>query len=775
MMTGRMTASRIHITGIVQGVGFRPHVYRCAMEHGMKGWVLNSSAGVVIEAEGPAEAVDAFAASLTANKPPLAVIKTYERLDIPVFGYDAFSIRESEANQEKSVMISPDIAICGDCKREVHNPEDRRFGYAFTNCTNCGPRFTITKDVPYDRAMTTMAPFIMCPQCQEEYEDPLHRRFHAQPNACPVCGPQLTLLDAAGQVVSDNPARLLKAGKILAVKGLGGFHLACDATQEDAVQMLRRRKKRDAKPFAVMVRDQAAAEKYCRISPAELALLNAPEAPIVVLDRRFEAKLPDRLIHPGLSTLGVMFPYTPLHELLFDDALEILIMTSANLTDDPLVTDNTEAREKLTGIADYYLIHNRDIHNPCDDTVLRLVPDPDSKNRPVASGDRPAMTTQFFRRARGYVPRGIELPVTTRPILAVGGEMKNTFCLTRGNEAFLSQHFGDVNHYGNYRKFLDALPRFEAMVHVTPEVVAHDLHPDYQTTRWALQESGLPVVAVQHHHAHMASVMAEHKLTGDVLGLICDGTGYGTDGAVWGGEILAGSYRGFQRLGHLTPVALPGGNAAVERPYRMALVYLLQSLGPDGREAALNYLLDLTEEEATLVEKQIARNLNTVPTSSAGRLFDAVAAFLGIAPVSRYEGQSAIELEAVADPEAKGEYPFAVDKIDGRYRMNLLPAWPAMLRERETMIPIERIAGRFHNTLARTMVEAMRLAKAETGLNRVVLAGGTFYNRILLGKMVQTLNQEGFTVYINQNVPAGDGGLSLGQAMIANEVNEACV
>ncbi|MGE5405377.1 MAG: carbamoyltransferase HypF [Candidatus Saccharibacteria bacterium] len=756
-MTEKIKACQIRITGIVQGVGFRPHVYRLARQFNLNGWVLNSSAGVVIEVEGLPSDIDCFARELVESPPPLAVIRSCERIDIDPQGFADFIIRESASEEEREVMISPDIAICQDCKREVRDPEDRRYRYPFTNCTNCGPRFTIIKDVPYDRCQTTMAPFPMCPECQEEYEDPLHRRFHAQPNACPDCGPHTTMLDDAGKPVSGEPAKYIKQGGIVAVKGLGAFHLAVDARNREAVNNLRRRKKRDAKPFAVMVRDVAAARKYCVLTEAEERWLTSPQAPIVILERRDDGLLPDDAIHPGIMTLGVMLPYTPLHYLLFDDEIDVLVMTSANISDEPLIIENDEALKKLKGIADFYLIHNRDIYNPCDDSVMR-----------VTRRDTP----QLFRRARGFVPLGIELPFAMRSVLGVGGEMKGTFCMTRKNEAFLSQHWGDLNHYMSYRKFLDGLPRFKKMLAVEPEVIACDLHPEYQSTRWAKEQTDKPLVGVQHHYAHMASCMAENGLSEEVLGLICDGTGWGADEAVWGCEILRGDYRQFKRLAHLKYVPLPGGDLTVKKPYRMAQVYLLQAMGEKGLELGNRFLSDLTADEGRYLENQIKHSLGVVPTSSCGRLFDAVSALLGICSVNRYEGQAAVELEAAARLDiGTNPYDYAIEKEDDMVIMDVFPAWEEMIFELEKGTEIPIIAGRFHMALVEMMAETLETLRDDTGINRVVLSGGVFHNQILLLELMQRLSAKGFEVYQHKLVPPGDGGISLGQAVIASEVS----
>lgn len=745
---------RIKITGIVQGVGFRPHVYRLACRHHIKGWVLNSSAGVFIEAEGQDDELEAFTRALTNAPPPLAVIETVEREELSPQGYTDFTIRYSEKSDERAIMISPDIAICDDCKREVLDPHNRRYRYPFTNCTNCGPRFTIIKDIPYDRAITTMAPFPMCPECDREYHNPLHRRFHAQPNACPQCGPQAVLVDCEGRESDMTPAEALKRGLILAVKGLGGFHLAADARSADTVQKLRMRKKRDAKPFAVMIRDIASAQYYCDISPAEEKILKSPQAPIVILKRKNNKALSDEYIHPGLDTLGVMLPYTPLHYLLFDADLDVLIMTSANISDEPLILANEEAVARLNGIADLFLMHNREIYNPCDDSVVKLTAHDD---------------VQFMRRARGYVPRGIKIPTEGLSVLALGGEMKNTFCLTRDGQAYLSQHWGDLNHYDNYMRYVEGIKRFKQILSVEPQVIAHDLHPDYQTTRLAKQEKMLPVVGVQHHFAHMASVMADNGLTGETLGVVCDGTGWGLDEAVWGFEIIKGGYSEFERRGHLKYMPLPGGDLTAARPYRMALVYLYETLGEKGLKAAQHNLKYLSSEEQQMIVTQLQRGLQTVPTSSCGRLFDAVSAWLGICEINRYEGQAAVELETAAGCEKK-QYDYELKKEDDQWIMNVMPMWRELVADKQEGRSVKSMSSRFHYTLALMITEVLAKLRDETGLNRAVLSGGVFHNQLLLSYITELLARQNFEIYQHRQVPPGDGGLSLGQAAIASEV-----
>lgn len=749
-------AYRISIKGIVQGVGFRPFVYRLAREHALQGWVINSAAGVFIEAEGQEDKLQEFARRLVAEPPPLAVIRNCEVEEIISAGYRDFTIRESQDRDEKVVGVSPDVAICPDCRAEVADPQDRRYGYPFTNCTNCGPRFTIIKDLPYDRAKTTMEPFPMCDRCREEYVNPLHRRFHAQPNACPDCGPHVQLVDRHGRAVDSTAVDLLKQGFIIAVKGLGAFHLAADATQAEVVRLLRQRKKRDFKPFAVMARDVEAADKYCLINPIEKKWLTSPQAPIVVMQRRNDqVHLPGAEIHPGLNTLGVMLPYTPLHFLLFDDELELLIMTSANISDEPLITSNEEAIRQLGDVADYFLLHNRDIYNPCDDSVLQVTP---------------LGTPQLIRRARGLVPGGISMPVPTHGVLALGGEMKSTFCLTRRGEAYLSQHWGDLNHYHNYVKFQEGIERFQRMLAVSPRLIAHDLHPDYQTTRWAREQKQVPRVAVQHHYAHMAAVMAENGLDEEVLGLICDGTGWGLDECVWGCELLKGDYRQFSRLAHLKYVPLPGGDLSARKPYRMALIYLLESLGEAGAEASQRLLPDLPDMEIDFLRSRWSRGVPEIQTSSCGRIFDAAAAVLGVCSVNNYEGQVAMELEAIADRHGQNRYGYTLYQENGTWIMDPMPMWEELLEDMGKGVLKSTISRKFHLTMVDLFAAALIEARNDSGLNKVVLSGGVFHNQIILSELTLKLLALDFEVYQHQLVPPGDGGIALGQAIIASEV-----
>ncbi len=761
--------ANIHITGIVQGVGFRPFVYGLAGRFGLEGWVRNTSAGVDIEAEGERAALEKFVRALRDELPPLARIDTFEIVYGPARGLRGFEIVPSEAVPGAFQPISPDVCICEDCLRELFDPADRRYRYPFINCTNCGPRFTIITDIPYDRPNTTMAAFPMCPDCAAEYENPRDRRFHAQPVACPVCGPQVWL-EASGEkrLASGDEAirtarRLLAEGKILAVKGLGGFHLACDATNPAAVAELRRRKLRVDKPFALMMPDLATVEQHCWVSPAERALLDSRPRPIVLLERRPESPIAAE-VAPAQHTLGVMLPYTPLHYLLMaqDDprpsAPSALVMTSGNLSEEPIATDNAEARRRLASLADAFLMHDRDIRTRCDDSVVRVF------DFPAGPGD--PLPIYFLRRSRGYAPDSIPIPLEAPPLLACGPQLKNTFCLTRQRYAFLSHHIGDLENYETLQSFEDGVRQFEHIFRIRPEALAYDLHPDYLATRYALrraEQENLPLIGVQHHHAHVAACMADNGLSGEspVIGLAFDGTGYGTDGAIWGGEFLVADYAGFRRAVHLAYFPLPGGDAAIRRPARTALA-LLWSLGLEWDDR-LPPCGDLCAEERLALRLQLERSLNTFPTSSLGRLFDAAAALAGVRQRVNYEAQAAIEFEAAADPAETGAYPFDLrgEILDPR------PAILALLADGAANVPLAAVSARFHNGLAQAARQVCARLRAETGLTTVALSGGVWQNLFLLRRTVAALDADGFAVYVHRRVPANDGGVALGQALIA--------
>ncbi len=746
---------RLTVTGVVQGVGFRPFVYGLAQEHGLTGFVGNDSQGVFIEVEGPPQALDAFRRALEEQAPPLAHIEGVAVEAIPAQHDQAFTIVHSQAQPTASTLVSPDVCICDDCLRELFDPQDRRYRYPFINCTNCGPRFTIIRDIPYDRPLTTMADFAMCPACQAEYDDPGDRRFHAQPNACPECGPQVWLESRDGRRIPGAPIptaqALLAQGRILAVKGLGGFHLACDATQDGVLARLRERKGRVDKPFAVMARDLAQVRRVAHLSPQEEALLTGRERPILLLAKREPSPLSE-LVAPGNRFLGVMLPYTPLHYLLLtgeeSQAPPILVMTSGNHSDEPIVVGNQEARERLAGLADAFLMHDRPIHARCDDSVVRIF---QGVELPV-------------RRSRGYAPFPVKLPWELPPILAVGGELKSTFCLTKGPFAFMSQHIGDMENLETLVAFGQAVAHFQHIFRAEPVALACDLHPGYLSTRWAQEHVGdRPLLQVQHHHAHIAACMAEHGLEGQepVIGFSFDGTGYGPDRAIWGGEVLVADYRGYRRVAHLAYVPLPGGDAGVKRPYRMALAHLWAA-GVDWQED-LPPVTACPPPERRILAQQLARGIQAVPTSSMGRLFDAVAALVGVRQRVTYEAQAAMELEALAAPEEEGHYAFA--RSGDVFHAG--PVIQAIVADLRAGVPVEVIAARFHNGVARLILELAQALRGETGLARVALSGGVFQNVTLLERAVALLRGDGFQVLTHRQVPPNDGGLALGQAVVA--------
>ena len=754
--------ARISIQGIVQGVGFRPFIYRLARGYGLAGWLRNTSGSVEIEAEGADEALKAFLADLKVKAPPMAHIEKVEATFHGGKGYTDFIILESTVHETEYQLVSPDIATCTDCRREIFSPADRRFRYPFTNCTNCGPRFTIIKDIPYDRPRTTMSYFKMCPNCQREYGNPLDRRFHAQPNACPVCGPKLELLEAIGKPVQcedviKKTTELLKAGKIVAIKGLGGFQLACDATSETAVNQLRTRKRRHAKPFAIMLGNIEEVKKHCYVSPEEQRLLESAASPIVLLKWLQDKSSICPAVAPGLKYMGVMLSYTPLHHLLLKEVGVPLIMTSGNLSEEPIACDNEEALRRLNGIADYFLVHNRDIYSRYDDSVY------------LVEGNEP----RAVRRARGYAPYPIILPFKTKQILACGAQEKTTFCMTRDEHAFLSQHIGDLENEETLEHFTNTIELYKKLFRIKPEAVAYDMHPEYLSTRYALAEAaanGLPLTSIQHHHAHIASCMAENGVAKPVIGVAFDGTGYGTDGTIWGGEFLLADYKGFRRLAHFENIPMPGGEAAIKKPYRMALGYLYTLLGEDFSLEGMP-LAKIRGDELEIIQQQIKRNLNSPLTSSAGRLFDAVAALLDVRQEIQYDAQAAIELEMLAtDVDCTGlePYPFIIAEENGVRVIKLGELLKAIIDELRKGTPPAQIATRFHVTVADVITAVCRDIARETGINRVVLSGGVFQNRLLFGLVTQALEKGNFRVITHRLVPCNDGGIALGQAVIAN-------
>ena len=787
---GRLRGARIHITGIVQGVGFRPFIFGLAKRLDLKGWVRNTSAGVDIEVVGREDVLATFLKALREEAPSLSRIDELTATFQDPHDFHSFDILPSESQEGAFQPISPDVSLCPDCLRELFDPSDRRYRYPFINCTNCGPRFTIIQDIPYDRPKTTMASFAMCPDCTREYEDPLDRRFHAQPVACPNCGPKVWLEPSsplpsdisqtstmvAGEAAIQEARTLLATGKIMAVKGLGGFHLACDATLPEAVIELRRRKLRVDKPFALMMADIEAIEGHCLVGEAERTLLESAARPIVLLARKPDSPIA-RECAPGQDTLGVMLPYTPLHYLLLErgslssqstgstprPACTVLVMTSGNLSEEPIATDNDDARGRLTTLADAFLMHDRDIHVRCDDSVARILYF-DVLADQASDGVTPSLVYPI-RRSRGYAPFPVKLPWEPPSILATGPELKNTFCITNKNFAFLSHHIGDMQNYETLGSFKDGIAHFERLFRVTPKAIAYDLHPDYLATRYALERSnveGLPAFAVQHHHAHIAACMAEHGLDGSqpVIGLACDGTGYGEDGAIWGGEVLLADYTGYQRAMHLEYFPLPGGDAAIQKPARTALALLWSSgLEWDDRLASVGIF---SSEELRTLRTQLERKLNTPQTSSLGRLFDAAAALAGVRQTVNYEAQAAMEFEAALDPAEQGAYPFEIEAATIRPGK----AMGQLVADVLSGVRVPVISARFHNGLVSVFRVVVDTLAAERGIHDIVLSGGVWQNITLLRRTLSSLQNAGYNVYIHSQVPTNDGGLSLGQAVI---------
>jgi hydrogenase maturation protein HypF len=758
--------ARARVDGTVQGVGFRPFVYRLAGELALAGWVRNDELGVEVEIEGEEQAIEAFLARLATEAPPLARVERVRAERRPAQGARSFVIVASARGGAADAPVTPDAATCDDCLVELFDPADRRFRYPFVNCTNCGPRFTIVRGVPYDRAQTTMARFLMCARCAAEYEDPADRRFHAQPNACPACGPRARLLLAGAELARGDAggepadavaaaARLLVGGAVLAVKGLGGYHLACRADDDAAVDALRSRKRREDRPFAVMVASTAAARALAFVAEQEAALLEGPARPIVLAPRRPRAPVA-RGVAPGARELGLMLPYTPLHHLLLADVQALgsgaLVMTSGNVSDEPIAYEDEDALARLDPIADAFLLHDRPIHMRTDDSVLRAV---------RVGGRRRALA---LRRSRGHVPASIPLALAApRPLLACGAELKSTFCLARGERAWVSHHIGDLRNWETLRSFREGIAHFEELFALVPELVVHDLHPDYLSTAHAMEREGVELLGVQHHHAHLAAVLAEHRETGPVVAAVYDGAGHGSDGTVWGGEILVGDLAGFRRAGHLRPVPLPGADRAVREPWRMACAWLAESSGDSPPEIppALAGRVDMARWAAVAA---IARSGLAAPlTTSAGRLCDAVAALCGVRASVSYEGQAAIELEAIAAPRERGAYaiPYSDGQLDPR------PAIAEVIAELDAGVPAAIVSARFHNGLADATANACAAVARAAGLSVAALAGGVFQNGLLLERVAAGLDAAGLRVLTPELLPPNDGAISYGQAAIA--------
>ncbi len=745
---------RIRISGLVQGIGFRPFVYKHALAMGLTGWVHNDVEGVLVEVQGSSASLDLFQNKLTTEPPPLANIISLLVESLTPEIETGFSIKSSGHEGNARAQISADLAVCPDCLAEMRDDHDRRFNYPFSNCTNCGPRFTIVRSIPYDRVNTSMSMFPMCAECAAEYHNPMDRRFHAQPTACPACGPALSLHTADGKPVPDQNLfqrvwQTISDGGILALRGLGGFHLATDPRHQAAVARLRQRKGRQEKPFALMARDVEVVQRYAHINDAEKALLQSRACPIVLLLSRSRTDLADNLA-PGNRYLGFMLPYTPLHHLLLSGPHDLLIMTSGNYSEEPIAISPDEAFARLRDIADLFLLHNRDILQRCDDSVVM-----------VADG-----APRFIRRSRGYVPGPVPLgsPLAAR-VLACGGELKNTVAIGRERQVLLSQHIGDLDHSEAFTFFQHAIEHLLYIFDFKPEVVACDLHPDYFSTLWAQRQTLAPVIGIQHHHAHMAAVMAEHHLEEPCIGIILDGTGYGNDGTVWGGEILIGDIRSFSRWAWLEPVPMPGGEIAVREPWRMALSQVWNAFGEEALTLPLPCWQNRTLEEIKLVAQVMANNVHAPLTSSCGRLFDAVASLIGLRHNVTFEAQAAIELEMLCrEQPAK---PYDVDLGAGSGPLPISSLVRCLSGAVLNRVPVDLIARKFHSTLAELFIHAATAARARTGINTVALSGGVYQNRLFLHIMQQRLQQEGFNAISHRKVPTNDGGLALGQVVVA--------
>ncbi|PJA62036.1 MAG: carbamoyltransferase HypF [bacterium (Candidatus Ratteibacteria) CG_4_9_14_3_um_filter_41_21] len=824
---------RVNINGIVQGVGFRPLVYRYAKRGNLAGWVSNTSEGVVIEVEGNSEKVDDFLKSLKSFPPPQAKITRLSTSLIPPQNDKQFEILPSIVHSQVKTQISPDIATCPECLEELSSPGDRRYLYPFLNCTNCGPRFTIIKDIPYDRNKTTMEKFMMCSQCQEEYQDPLNRRFHAQPNACPECGPQVTLVQSDEVVASEvsrlslrakrsnleiatssalggllamtpNPktqssgvraiketVKLLKKGKIVAIKGLGGFHLACDALNEEAVRNLRQRKYRENKPFALMARDLEIAKKFCQVSPEEEELLLSVKRPVVLLKKKTQIVADSRRrlsqiveqVAPNNKYLGFMLPYTPLHYLLFYElrttnyeSLSVLVMTSGNICEEPIAYENEEAVSRLSTIADYFLFHNRDIYTRCDDSVTRIF--------------LPMKREMLIRRSRGYAPSPLTVPLIFKnEILACGAHLKNTFCLAKGNEVFISHHIGDLENLETLVALEKSVKHFKKLFAIEPAIIAHDLHPEYLSTKYAhrlrTMNSRLRTIPIQHHHAHIVSCLADNGVDNHkVIGVAFDGTGYGEDGNIWGGEFLIADYADFERKAHLKYLPLPGAEQAIKEPWRMAATYLYETYGEGFLRLNLDFTSRLNKSRWAVLEKMIKRRINSPLTSSMGRLFDAVSSLLGLRDEITYEGQAAMELEmaikSVQSSKFKVKsYKYGIEQEKKFFIIKPKEIIMGIVEDLKHSVPVGAISFKFHNTIVEMIVETCmkirsdfnqnyKLRTMNSELNEVALSGGVFQNIFLLDRTFNRLIKEGFKVYLHRQVPTNDGGISLGQAVIAN-------
>jgi hydrogenase maturation protein HypF len=774
-MLEAIVAKQLEISGVVQGVGFRPFLFVLASKHNLKGEVSNTPGGVLAEVEGTSDNIEKFCADIVEKKPLLASVTNIESQDIALTGFNFFKIVKSKFARGRTTLISPDVSICADCLEEMNNKDDRRFSYPFINCTNCGPRYTIIEGIPYDRPKTSMKHFLMCPECQREYDDPMNRRFHAQPNACPGCGPHVFFTDAKGNRLDSDPddavmlaSRYLKQGKIVAIKGIGGFHLACDASNNEAVKNLRRRKKRPHKPFALMARSASVLFEHVKLSPKEKERLKSYHRPIVLLEKKdpFQKELEGLAsdIAPFNTCLGVMLPYTPLHYLLLEKGPKILIMTSGNRSGEPLSIENKDALDAFNHIADYFLFHNRDIYFRADDSIVRFQ----------------AGELRFLRRSRGYAPLPVFIKEKVPHILGCGAGLKSTICLTKENYAFLSQHIGDLDNYKILDFYKDSFNHLSNILDIKPYIIAHDIHPDYMSTIWAnefkkksdQEGSAINIIGVQHHHAHAVSCMAEHDLNEKVIAITLDGTGYGTDGKIWGGELLVCDRISFKRKAHLSYVPMPGGDAAVLEPWRMAVSFLFKAYGKDLSGLDIPFLQQMDKAKIAFIVQMIEKKVNSPETSSAGRLFDAVSSMLCIRHTISHESQAAMELEAIAQKNDDVSYPFDIhrkkNEVDGdQLEIDMIPCIKNIIEDIFNTKSRHDISFKFHKTMVDAFVEVSLKVRNETGISKAVLSGGVFNNDILLRGVILGLEQNNFTVYTHTKVPAGDGGISLGQAIAA--------
>ena len=748
----------IIIKGIVQGVGFRPFIHKLVQNYNLSGWVLNSNLGVEMDIEGKTEELNNFINDIKKKLPPLARIEKIEANQLPLIGHKGFYIKKSIVKEEDGfVLVSPDISICKDCLQELFDPHNRRFRYPFINCTNCGPRFTIIKDIPYDRGKTTMNNFKMCSLCQSEYDDIENRRYHAQPNACADCGPQVSLYQNKRKLEGIDPiekaVKLLEEGKIGAIKGLGGFHLACDATNNKAVARLRRLKNREAKPFGIMSFNLEKIKQYCKLGKKEEEWLINRARPIVLLKKK-EDSLISSLVAPRNNYLGVMLPYTPLHYLLLKDNFTALIMTSGNITDQPIIGDNQEALEKLDRIADFFLLYDRDIFNRCDDSVLKIIND----------------DNVFFRRSRGYVPHPIILDFKLKEVLALGGELKNTISFSKENYVFLSQYLGDLKSVETLNFLKESIASLKKMFRINPKIIACDLHPDYLSTQYAEEtraKKGLRVVKVQHHYAHIVSCIAENNIKEKVIGVAYDGTGYGDDGNIWGGEFLLCDLKEYLRVGHLKYYPLPGGDKAIMEPWRMAYSYLYSIYGSRAKKIDIDFNRRMDYDKLSIIEKMIDKNINSPLTSSCGRLFGAVSSLIGIRDEISYEGQAAMELESFCASGIKERYNFCICKEGDEFIIDPQEIFIDIITDLKEGIDKKVMAAKFHNTVAEFTLNLCGKIKKSTGINKIALSGGVFQNRYLTERIISLLEKDDFQVYIQRKVPPNDGGISLGQAVVA--------